>query len=67
MRTTKPMPMQYVSFVCDRCGKKVGCRLAHYDVMECVCGKEYWALQPLAGGPLVAFPWPGNVLQRAAA
>jgi hypothetical protein len=62
----KALPMQHVSFICDKCGKKVGCNLSHYDVMACVCGKEYWALRPLSAGPLVAFPWPGTFLKEAA-
>ncbi len=61
-RITRPMPTQQVSFVCDKCGKKVGCQFAHYDVVECFCGKQYWTLQPHRGGKLVAFPWPGNFL-----
>ncbi len=62
------MQTQYVSFVCDRCSKRVGCNISHYGLMECMCGKEWWALQPKRGGPLVAFPWPGLLVpQRIAA
>jgi hypothetical protein len=50
---------QWVPVPCE-CGAKGGQYLAHYSLVRCSCGKYFWALQPKRGGPLVAFPWPGD-------
>lgn len=61
MSATKAKPRdneQYVTVKCD-CGAKGGAYLRHYEFVRCVCGVRYWALRPLASGPLKAFVWPG--------
>lgn len=55
--------MEHVNVPCA-CGSKGGANLRRYDLVRCKCGKMYWALRPDRGGPLVAFPWPGQVHQE---
>lgn len=55
---------QWVASICD-CGFKGGAYLKHYGIMRCECGKFWWALRPERAGPLLAYPWPGQVAVRA--
>jgi hypothetical protein len=50
---------QWVALNCD-CGAGGGQYLAHWELCRCKCGRMFWALQPNAGGPLVARHWPGS-------
>lgn len=60
MSKTAEIPTEnYVALKCE-CGKRTGGYLAHYDIVRCACGNYFWALRPQRGGPLVAFPWPGD-------
>jgi hypothetical protein len=53
-------PRQYVPIPCECSEGKKGQYLEHYEIVRCNCGRVWWALQPDAGGPLVAHVWPGN-------
>ena len=54
-----PPPPQSVEIRCV-CRRTCARHLARYEVTRCVCGKDWWALQPKRNGPLMAFPWPGR-------
>lgn len=50
----------YVRLECGFCGATGGQYMQHYGLLRCTCGRFFWALQPLRGGPLVLRPWPGR-------
>ena len=54
-----PPPPGSVEIRCV-CRRTCAKHMAHYEVTRCVCGKDWWALQPKRNGPLVASPWPGR-------
>ena len=59
---TRDADKQWVASIC-RCGAGGGQYLGHWELLLCRCQKMYWALQPERGGPLVLFPWPGQVFR----
>lgn len=62
----EPVQLPYVRLECGFCQRKGGAYMGHYDLLRCVCGRAYWALQPHRGGPLVLVPWPGRDMAEAA-
>ena len=54
-----PPTPQSVEIQCV-CRRTCARHMAHFEVARCVCGKDWWALQPKRNGPLVASPWPGR-------
>jgi hypothetical protein len=61
MPRTNPIPAEQIVIFKCACGSKRKASLHHYQLARCGnCGASYWALRPVAGGPLVAFPWPGT-------
>ncbi len=55
----RPMPFGWCQTTCDKCGKRVGANMSHYDRVSCGrCGKQYWALEPKRDKGLVLFPLP---------
>ena len=50
---------EYVRHVCGFCEAQAGAYVRHYEVLRCVCGRFFWALQPKRSGPLVLVAHPG--------